>query len=32
LTVYRDWQNNVNTLPSELAVGEMPVLLGNLNP
>jgi len=32
LTVYRDWQNNVTALPSELTVGEMPVLLGNLNP
>jgi hypothetical protein len=32
LTVYRDWQNNVTSLPSELTVGEMPVLLGNLNP
>jgi hypothetical protein len=32
LTVYRDWQNNVTPLPSELTVGEMPVLLGNLNP
>jgi hypothetical protein len=32
LTVYRDWQNNVNALPSSLTVGEMPVLLGNLNP
>jgi hypothetical protein len=32
LTVYRDWQNNVLSLPSELTVGEMPVLIGNLNP
>jgi len=32
LTVYRDWQNDVNSLPAELTVGEMPVLLGNLNP
>lgn len=32
LTVYRDWQNNVTALPSSLTVGEMPVLLGNLNP
>jgi hypothetical protein len=29
LTVYRDWQNNVNALPSELTVGEMPMLLEN---
>ena len=29
LTVYRDWQNNVNTLPTELTVGQMPVLLEN---
>jgi hypothetical protein len=32
LTVYRDWQNNVTALPSTLTVGEMPVLIGNLNP
>jgi hypothetical protein len=32
LTVYLDWQNNVNSLPSALTVGEMPVLIGNLNP
>jgi hypothetical protein len=29
LTVYRDWQNNVNTLPSEVIVDQMPVLLEN---
>jgi hypothetical protein len=29
LTVYRDWQNNVNTLPAELSVDQMPVLLEN---
>jgi hypothetical protein len=29
LTIYRDWQNNVNALPSELMVDEMPVLLEN---
>ena len=29
LTVYRDWQNNVNILPGELTVGQMPVLLEN---
>lgn len=27
LTVYRDWQNNVNPLPGTLAVTQMPVLL-----
>jgi hypothetical protein len=27
LNVYRDWQNNVIALPSEMTVGEMPVLL-----
>jgi len=27
LTVYRDWQDNVNVLPSELSIGQMPVLL-----
>jgi hypothetical protein len=32
LTVYRDSQNNVNALPAQLTVGEMPVLIGNLNP
>jgi hypothetical protein len=32
LTIYRDWQNNVDSLSSSLTVGEMPVLLGNLNP
>ena len=29
LALYRDWQNNVNALPSEITVGEMPVLLEN---
>jgi hypothetical protein len=29
LTLYRDWQNNVNALPSELMVDQMPVLLEN---
>jgi hypothetical protein len=29
LTIYRDWQNNVDTLPAELTVDEMPVLLEN---
>jgi hypothetical protein len=29
LTVYRDWQNNVDTLPTELTVDQMPVLLEN---
>lgn len=29
LTVYRDWQNNVNTLPTGLTVDQMPVLLEN---
>jgi hypothetical protein len=29
LTVYRDWQNNVKTLPAELTVDQMPVLLEN---
>jgi hypothetical protein len=32
LVSYRDWQNNVNLLPSQLTVDQMPVLLGNLNP
>jgi hypothetical protein len=32
LTVYRDWQNKVTALPAELTVGQMPVLIGNLNP
>jgi hypothetical protein len=32
LMVYRDWQNNLNSLSTDLTVGEMPVLLGNLNP
>jgi hypothetical protein len=32
LTIYRDWQNNVTGLPSELTIGEMPVLIGNLIP
>jgi hypothetical protein len=32
LTQYRDWQNNVNPLTSELSIGELPVLLGNLTP
>jgi hypothetical protein len=32
LTVYRDWQNKVTTLPAELKVSQMPVLIGNLNP
>lgn len=27
LTVYRDWQNNVNPLPSELSIGSEPVLM-----
>ena len=27
LTVYRDWQNNLNTLPAEITVNQMPVLL-----
>jgi len=27
LTVYRDWQNSLNVLSSELTIGEMPVLL-----
>ena len=27
LTVYRDWQNNVHTLPAELSVDQMPFLL-----
>jgi hypothetical protein len=29
LTVYRDGQNSVNTLPAELSVDQMPVLLEN---
>ena len=29
LTVYRDWQNNLNTLPNQLTVSGMPVLLEN---
>jgi hypothetical protein len=29
LTVYRDSQNNVNALPSQLTVNEMPVVLEN---
>ena len=29
LILYRDWQNNVNQLPSELMVDQMPVLLEN---
>jgi len=29
LIVYRDWQNNVDPLPTELTVTEMPVLLEN---
>jgi hypothetical protein len=29
LTVYRDWQNNVDNLPAELTVNQMPVLLEN---
>jgi hypothetical protein len=29
LALYRDWQNNLNALPSEITVGEMPVLLEN---
>lgn len=32
LQFYRDWQNEVNVLGSDLMVGNMPVLLGNLNP
>jgi len=31
LTVYRDWQNKVNTLPSEMTVNQMPVLLESQN-
>jgi Abnormal spindle-like microcephaly-assoc'd, ASPM-SPD-2-Hydin len=27
LTVYRDWQNNLDTLPSQISVTQMPVLL-----
>ena len=27
LTVYRDWQNNVNALPAQIIVSQMPVLL-----
>ena len=29
MTVYRDWQNNVNSLPSQITVTQMPVLLEN---
>jgi hypothetical protein len=29
LLLYRDWQNNVNQMPTELTVNEMPVLLEN---
>ena len=29
LTVYRDWQNNVMTLPTQITVSQMPVLLEN---
>jgi hypothetical protein len=29
LTVYRDWQNNVLTLPAQITVTQMPVLLEN---
>ena len=29
LTVYRDWQNNLNSLPTQLTVDQMPVLLEN---
>lgn len=29
LTVYRDWQGRVNSLPAELTVSQMPVLLEN---
>ena len=29
LTVYRDWQNNLNPLPGQLTVDQMPVLLEN---
>ena len=29
LTVYRDWQNNLNSLPAQMTVGQMPVLLEN---
>ncbi|MGB6689743.1 MAG: choice-of-anchor D domain-containing protein [Terracidiphilus sp.] len=29
LTVYRDWQNNLATLPTEISVTQMPVLLEN---
>jgi hypothetical protein len=31
LTVYRDWQNNVDTLPASLTVDEMPVLVENVD-
>jgi hypothetical protein len=29
LKVYRDWQNNINNVPSQISVGQMPVLLEN---
>ena len=29
LTVYRDWQNNATSLPTQITVGQMPVLLEN---
>ena len=29
LTVYRDWQNNLNTLSTQLTVGQLPMLLEN---
>jgi hypothetical protein len=29
LTVYRDWQNNLNSLPAQLTVNQTPVLLEN---
>jgi len=29
LALYRDWQNNLNALPSQVTVGETPVLLEN---
>jgi hypothetical protein len=29
LIEYRDWQNNVQPLPTELTVDEMPVLIEN---
>jgi hypothetical protein len=32
LTDYRDWQNNMNDLSSDLTVGGMPILLESSNP